>query len=71
MIEVAECSAALPRTTSRRTARRPQLDKEALLSLASLIASQPDSKGRVTMTFCKRPSAMRGRSSWCNFNFWT
>jgi hypothetical protein len=37
----------LPESAEIMISERPQLGKEALLSLASLIASQPDSKDRV------------------------
>ena len=49
-----------------KISQRPHLGKEALLSLASLIASQLASKDRDHDNLL-----MRGRSSWCNFNFWT
>src|SRR5262249_61201242 len=47
----------LPECAGIRILQRPHLGKKALLSLASLIASQLASKDRDQITFCKRPLA--------------
>ena len=50
----------LPECAEITIAERPYLSKEALLSLASLIASQPDSKGRVQDDFLHSLSGCEG-----------
>jgi hypothetical protein len=50
----------LPECAEITIAERPHLSKEALLSLASLIASQPDSKGRVHDDLPQTPSGCEG-----------
>jgi hypothetical protein len=51
---------------------RPYLSKEALLSLASLIASQLDSKDHVHDNLLETPvEECKGGRRCCNYNFWT